>query len=82
MRVTNPVSCNSEPPIVDLVKISLERLGYPQIGKLSCEERDSIVILSGTLSSFYHSQMAQSIAAKVPGVSRVINQVDVCPNIN
>jgi len=78
MGVTRLAKCNSNPTIADLVKISLQRQGYPQISKLSCEERDSTVILSGQLGSFYHSQMSQSIAAKVPGVRRVINQVDVC----
>ena len=66
------------PSIADLVKAALQALGYPQICRLSCEEKQgSTVILSGKLGSFYHSQMAQSIAAKVPGVRRVINQVDV-----
>lgn len=77
MGITSFVKCNSKPTIADLVKVSLQGLGYPQIGKLSCKEENSIVILSGQLGSFYHSQMAQSIAAKVPGVSRVINQVNV-----
>ena len=64
-------------PIAELVVESFQQLGYPQLGMLSCEQRDSAVILRGKLRSFYLAQVALTTAAKVPGVCRVINQLDV-----
>ena len=78
MATSNLAECNSSSPIAERVKTSLNRLGNRQLGSLSCEQQDSTVILTGELGSFYDSQMAQVIAAKVPGVGRVINRVVVC----
>ena len=78
MAIANPVNHDVSPSIAELVKTSLQGLGNLQLGRLSCEQQDSTIILSGQLGSFYHSQIAQSVAAKVSGVGRVINQIDVC----
>lgn len=78
MAITKSVNLDSNPTIAELVKIALRSWGNPRLRRLSCEQQDSTIILSGQLDSFYHSQVAQSIAAKVPGVGRVINQVQVC----
>ncbi|MDG1872629.1 MAG: BON domain-containing protein [Mariniblastus sp.] len=60
------------------VKVSLQGLGYPQLSALTCESEGSTVVIKGELGSYYLAQLAQTIAAKVPGVRRVINQVNVC----
>ena len=81
MAITKSVELDCNPTIAELVKIALRSWGNPRLRRLSCEsceQQDSTIILSGQLDSFYHSQVAQSIAAKVPGVGRVINQVQVC----
>lgn len=67
----------SNQSIESRVARSLGRLGYQQLSDICCEANGSTIVLKGQLGSFYLAQMAQTIAAKVPGVRRVVNQVKI-----
>ena len=56
---------------------SLQGLGYPQLASVKCEAKDSTVVLKGELGTFFLSQIAQTIAARVPGVRHVVNKLSV-----
>ena len=59
------------------VKSSLLSLGYPQLASVNCEAKDSTIVLKGELHSYFMSQLAQSIAARVPGVRHVVNKLRI-----
>lgn len=59
------------------VQQSLQKLGYPQLNKVECRAEGKAVQLRGKLRSFYLKQMAQNVAAKVSGVERVHNGIQV-----
>jgi osmotically-inducible protein OsmY len=59
------------------VQGAFEKLGYRQLRSLHCQTYGGTVTLHGTIGSFYLKQIAQSTAAKVPGVERVINEIKV-----
>jgi osmotically-inducible protein OsmY len=54
---------------------------HPQFrgrGRLVCSEfHDGVLRLSGCLPSFYLKQLVQALAHRIPGVSRVVNRIDV-----
>ena len=56
---------------------SIRELSYRQVHEVKCHSRNGVVTLAGTLASFYFKQMAQVNAAKVPGVTRVVNEIHV-----
>jgi hypothetical protein len=55
----------------------LLRTPYPALRSVSCECRGAELILRGRLPSFFLKQMAQSAVARLPGVDRVVNQIEV-----
>ena len=64
-------------PLANQVQAAFQRLGYRQLRALRCRTEGSTVVLNGTISSFYLKQIAQSTAAKVEGVQRVVNEIEV-----
>ena len=44
---------------------------------LSVEQNGSGIILSGTVSSFYHKQLAQELVRNLFGEVNVVNSIDV-----
>lgn len=51
--------------------------GYPSLRNVHCQCRDGVMVLSGTVRSYYLKQMAQTVAGKTDGVGRVENQLEV-----
>jgi osmotically-inducible protein OsmY len=71
------IQLKSDRVISDEVARSIRELSCRQIRDIECVYRDGVVTLCGTLASFYLKQIAQSIASKVPGVNRVVNEISV-----
>jgi len=67
----------TKPSLVELLQISFDQLGYPQLKEIQCEADGDVMILSGVLKSFYLKQIAQTVAINVPGVSSVRNLIEV-----
>lgn len=56
---------------------AIQKLGYVQLSRIDCEVDNSTVTLRGLIESFYLKQIAQTVAAKVPGIEQVRNELDV-----
>ncbi|MEM9942245.1 MAG: BON domain-containing protein [Planctomycetota bacterium] len=59
------------------VRNAFEKLGYPQLMKIEIHHASGVLTLQGSLQSFYLTQIAQTVAIKIEGVKRVINQLKV-----
>jgi hypothetical protein len=55
----------------------LRRSPYLPVRSLSCEFDRGVLRLRGSLSSFYHKQLAQETVAGLSGVDQVVNEVVV-----
>jgi osmotically-inducible protein OsmY len=42
-----------------------------------CNYDDGVLVLRGRLNSFFHAQVAQETVAKIEGVKRVVNQIEI-----
>jgi osmotically-inducible protein OsmY len=64
----------------DLVEAAQERLrAVPHIScrDLRCEYRHGLLVLQGRVRNYYEKQLAQEAVARLPGVSQVVNQLEV-----
>ena len=59
----------------------LQRSPYGPIRSVSCECRQGVLFLRGSLPTFYLKQLAQEAVAKVKGILQVVNEtvVDASP---
>jgi osmotically-inducible protein OsmY len=68
--------------VLERVESQLRRNSYVALKNISCAFQDGVVTLRGCLPSYYLKQMAQTAVARVPGVDRIVNQIDVVsPNL-
>lgn len=55
---------------------------YYAVRRVHVEERHGVLTLSGRLPNYYQKQMAQTAAAKVEGVMKVVNRIDVADPVS
>jgi osmotically-inducible protein OsmY len=61
------------------VRAKLRGNSYPAVRHVSCECHNGTVFLRGRLPSYHLKQIAQEVIARVNGVARVINEIEVGP---
>jgi osmotically-inducible protein OsmY len=71
------MSCATDTTVVEEVRSRLQDQPYHAVKQVSCEYRDGTLILRGRLPSYYLKQVAQTAVARVAGVERVLNQIEV-----
>ena len=68
--------------IVQAARARLSKNPYLAIQKLSCEcDEQGVLLLRGQLSSFYQKQLAQEAVARIPGVTRLVNEAEVVTSL-
>ncbi len=63
-----------------IAEVAMERLRespYKAMRRVSCKCEHGVLFLRGRLFSFHEKQVAQEIAAKVNGVTQVVNEIHV-----
>lgn len=63
--------------LAKLVREAFYQNSYRQLRRVDCCSDGCTVLLRGTTDSFYMKQVAQTAAAKVDGVQRVVNEIEV-----
>jgi osmotically-inducible protein OsmY len=63
--------------IAEIAEARLSASSHPALRKVFCKYDDGILVLRGRLTSFFHTQLAQETVAKIEGVERVVNQIEV-----
>jgi hypothetical protein len=58
----------------------LQSSGYAALRRLRCEIRETDVIVTGVVPSFYLKQMAQTLILRLDGIHTVRNLVEVRPS--
>jgi hypothetical protein len=59
------------------VESHLRATSYAQLRDVSCESELGVLTLRGRVSTFYMKQIAQTLVREVPGVSQVVNLIQV-----
>ncbi|NBO90767.1 MAG: BON domain-containing protein [Planctomycetia bacterium] len=67
----------SMPGVVEGAENRLRSNSYLALKNVSCEFREGVLTLRGYLPSYYLKQMAQAAVARIEGVDRVVNEIEV-----
>jgi osmotically-inducible protein OsmY len=67
----------SSDEIAQAAASSLRSGPYPVLRNISCRCESGQLTLTGAVGSFYLKQIAQTIVARVPGVGRIDNRLEV-----
>lgn len=76
-RIDQPPTTERQDRRGDQVASRLAASGYPSLRNVQCEVSEDVMVLSGTVSSYYLKQMAQTVAGQTDGVGRVKNRLQV-----
>ncbi len=68
---------DTSPIVADQARKQLQGQPYRALKHVSCEFRDGALILSGRLPSYFLKQMAQAAVARIAGVERIVNHIEV-----
>jgi osmotically-inducible protein OsmY len=63
--------------IGELAESRLRGNSYLALKNISCQYQDGDLVLRGRVPSYYLKQIALAAVANLPGVRRVVNQIDV-----
>lgn len=58
-------------------EVHLRGNSYLALKNISCEYREGVLILKGSLPTYYLKQVAQAVVAPTAGVERIVNQIEV-----
>ena len=61
----------------DKVREVLRQSPYQSIRQLSLDYHEGILVIRGSLPSFYLKQLVQTLAQQVDGIEEIVNRVEV-----
>jgi osmotically-inducible protein OsmY len=63
--------------LADAIGLTLQESKHEFLRSVRIAVRDGCVLLLGCVPRYYHKQLAQAVAMKVPGVTRLENRLEV-----
>jgi osmotically-inducible protein OsmY len=68
--------------VADLARARLLGNAYLALRNVSCDYERGVLTLRGSLPSYYLKQVAQAAVCSLDGVGRVVNEIEVGPEIS
>lgn len=75
-KESKKVEGNSDEKLHESIKIALQRSPEADVSKLSLTVSEGIVTIKGSLSGAQETRGVEAIVQNIPGVKKVINQLD------
>jgi hypothetical protein len=69
--------CSERCEVANAVRVCLRKSPYSEIRNLSYDFDHGVLVLRGRLSSYYEKQLAQVVIARLPGISQLVNEIEV-----
>jgi osmotically-inducible protein OsmY len=63
--------------ILERAESELRRNAYVALKNIGCEYHEGVLTLSGCLPTYYLKQLAQEAVARIDGVGRIDNRIEV-----
>lgn len=60
-------------------KLHLQSQSYSALHRISCEHRDGVLVLRGSVPSFHLKQLAQSLVLSLNSIGPLANLIEVRP---
>ncbi|MFG0334825.1 MAG: BON domain-containing protein [Maioricimonas sp. JB049] len=73
----SPATASQIPTLLCRVQAALEHNSHLAHRPIRCTRANEAVVLQGTVQSYFEKQMAQTVAAGIDGIERVINKIEV-----
>src|ERR1700722_20386222 len=67
----------SLPGVAEGAEVRLRSNSYLALKNVSCEYHEGVLTLRGCLPTYYLKQMAQTAVARLDGVQRIVNEIEV-----
>lgn len=80
-RVLISIDLSGDVQIVSAAQERLRATSIYELTQIRCALHEGTLFLCGTVSSFYHKQLAQEAVKALAGVTRIVNQLDVVARI-
>jgi osmotically-inducible protein OsmY len=64
--------------IADAATERLHASPYLLLRKVTCNCDEGLLVLTGSVPTYFHKQLAQQSVFGIKGVKQVVNQIDVC----
>ncbi len=77
MMNTETVGTISQTKPEELAERCLRTHSYPSLKRITCEYRNGVLTLRGCVETYYLKQVAQVGVARLEGVDRIDNQIEV-----
>jgi osmotically-inducible protein OsmY len=77
MMDAETIGTGSHAKLEELAERCLHRNTYPALKNISCECLNGVLILRGCVETYYLKQVAQAVVARLEGVTRINNQIQV-----
>ena len=68
---------NPQAKITELAERRLHGNSHQALKNISCTYQDGVLVLQGTLPTYYLKQLAQETIVRMEGVERIENQIQV-----
>jgi len=68
---------DSRDEVVEQAETRLRNSPYLALRMVSCETRNGMLVLRGSLPTYYLKQLAQATVAGTPGTPPVLNEIEV-----
>jgi osmotically-inducible protein OsmY len=65
------------PDVVERAESELRRNSYVALKNVACEFRDGVLTLNGCLPTYYLKQVAQEAVARLDGIAKIENRIEV-----
>jgi osmotically-inducible protein OsmY len=63
--------------VAERAESELRRNSYVALKNVACEFRDGVLTLNGCLPTYYLKQVAQEAVARLDGIARIENRIEV-----
>ncbi|TWU39439.1 BON domain-containing protein [Novipirellula artificiosorum] len=63
--------------IAEIARQRLHVRGYSLARLVRCDEQNGVIVLNGTVPSYFLKQMAQETVRSIQGVSRIVSKIEV-----
>jgi osmotically-inducible protein OsmY len=81
-RSRSKLTGQREKLILQAARERLEATRIYELTRLHCEVQDEVLVILGTVSSFYFKQLAQEAVKSMPGIRWILNQTEVVDRVD
>ncbi len=81
IQLAKPLSTVEAAPVYDVLadaaRVELSKSSHRELRNIRCEAIDDLLVMRGTVGTFYMKQLAQETVRRIDGVQQIVNLLRV-----